>query len=95
MTSVEDGSLVFEALADKDFEMLLSDIIMLELDGISLALKIAKDYSGLPALLMTGNAVECRRAHNLDVFNFKVVAKLFTLTDIREGFSQALAGVAP
>ncbi len=42
MTTVEDGSLAFEALADKDFEMLLSDIIMLELDGISLTLKIVK-----------------------------------------------------
>ncbi len=44
---------------------------------------------------MTTYAAKCRRAHNLDVFNFNVVAKLFTLTDIREGFSQALAGVAP
>ena len=43
MTGVEDGSLAFEALADNDFELLLSDIIMPELDGISLTLKISQN----------------------------------------------------
>ncbi len=48
VTAVEDGSLALEALAGQSFDMLLSDIVMPELDGIALALKVSKDYPGLP-----------------------------------------------
>ncbi len=94
VTAVEDGSLALEALVNKDYDMLLSDIVMPELDGIALALKVAKDYPSLPVLLMTGYAAERQRAHNLDVFIHEVVAKPFTLPDIREAVSRTLAGVA-
>lgn len=86
VTAVEDDLLVLEALADKDF-------VMPELDGIALALKVTKDYPGLPVLLMTGYGAERQRAHNLDVFIHEVAAKPFTLPNIREAVSQTLAGV--
>ncbi len=92
VTAVEDGSLALEALAKSGFDMLLSDIVMPELDGIALALKVAKDYPGLPVLLMTGYAAERQRAHNLDVLIHKIVPKPFTLPEIREAVSQTLAG---
>ena len=86
VTAVEGDLLVLEALADKDF-------VMPELDGIALALKVTKDYPGLPVLLMTGYGAERQRAHNLDVFIHEVAAKPFTLPNIREAVSQTLAGV--
>jgi CheY-like chemotaxis protein len=93
VTAVEDGSLALEALSKRGFDMLLSDIVMPELDGVALALKVAKDYPGLPVLLMTGYA-ERQRAHNLEVFIHEVVAKPFTLPDIRAAVSRTLAGAA-
>ena len=77
---------MLEALADKDF-------VMPELDGIALALKVTKDYPGLPVLLMTGYGAERQRARNLDVFIHEVAAKPFTLPNIREAVSQTTAGV--
>jgi CheY-like chemotaxis protein len=44
VTAVEDGSLALEALASQDSDMLLSVVVMPELDGIAPALKVAKDY---------------------------------------------------
>ena len=92
VTAVEDGSLALEALAGQEFDMLLSDVVMPELDGIALALKVAKDYPDMAVLLMTGYAAERQRAHNLDVFIHEVVAKPFTLPDIRAAVSRTLAG---
>ncbi len=89
VTAVEDGSLALEALAGQSFDMLLSDIVMPELDGIALALKVAKDYPNLPVLLMTGYAAERQRAHNLEVFVHEVVDKPFTLPDILKAVSRS------
>ena len=92
VTAVEDGSLALEALTEQGFDMLLSDIVMPELDGIALALKVAKEYPGLPVLLMTGYAAERQRAHNLEVLIHQVVAKPFTLPQIRAAVNRTLAG---
>ncbi len=94
VTAVEDGSLALEALAGQGFDMLLSDIVMPELDGIALALKVTKEYPGLPILLMTGYAAERQRAHNLDVLSHEIVAKPFSLPQIRDAVNRTLAGVS-
>lgn len=91
VTVVSDGMEALEALAAGRFDLLLSDIVMPELDGIALALKVAKDHPGLPILLMTGYAAERQRAHNLDALIHKVIAKPFTLKQICEAVADAVA----
>ncbi len=91
VTGVPDGLEALEALAGGSFDMLLSDIVMPELDGIALALKVAKDYPSLPILLMTGYAAERQRAHNLDALIHEVIPKPFTLKDIRAAAARTLA----
>jgi DNA-binding response OmpR family regulator len=61
---------------------LLTDIVMPNLDGIALALKVAKEHPSMPVLLMTGYAAERQRAHNLDVLIHDVITKPFTLREI-------------
>ena len=92
VTAVSDGSEALEALTENGYDLLLTDIVMPELDGIALALKVAKDYPGLRILMMTGFAQERQRAHNLDALIHEVIAKPFTLQEIREAASRALAG---
>lgn len=82
VTAVGDGMQALDALKGSHFDMLLSDIVMPELDGIALALKVSMDYPELPVLLMTGYAAERQRAHNLDVLSHEIIAKPFTLDDI-------------
>lgn len=91
VTAVEDGLVALEALAADSFELLLTDIRMPGLDGVTLALKVAKDYPGLTIMMMTGYADEEQRAHNLDRLIHRVVSKPFTLDEICQATEQALA----
>ena len=87
---VEDGAKALEALAESRYDLIIADIVMPELDGISLALKIAKDQPELPILLMTGYPSQRERAHNLDTLIREVIVKPFTLADICEAARRVL-----
>ncbi len=76
---VPDGSAALGALAGESFDLLLTDIVMPELYGIALALKVSKDYPKMKILLITGYASERQRAHNLEALIHRVIAKPFTL----------------
>lgn len=90
VTAVGDGGQALEALTGKSFDLLITDIVMPGLDGIGLALKVARDHPDLPVLLMSGYSAERQRAHNLDELICKVVPKPFTLKDICDAADQAL-----
>ncbi len=86
----EDGLKGLAILADDDFDLLLTDIVMPGLDGIALALKVAKEYPNVRILLMTGYAAERQRAHNLDALIHRVIAKPFSLQQICEVVNEVL-----
>lgn len=88
--AVEDGVQALEVLGGDDFDLLITDIVMPGLDGIGLALKVARDYPELPVLLMTGYSAERQRAHNLDELICDVVTKPFSLKQICDAADQAL-----
>lgn len=90
VTVVNDGQQALSALEEGKFDLVLADIVMPKLDGIALALKAAKDYPWTPVLLMTGYAAERQRAHNLDALINDVIAKPFTLADIRASVRRIL-----
>lgn len=90
VSAVGDGGQALEALERKGFDLLITDIVMPGLDGIGLALKVARDYPRLPVLLMSGYSAERQRAHNLDELICKVVPKPFTLKEICDAADQAL-----
>lgn len=73
------------------FDLLLTDIRMPMMDGIALALAAARDFPALPILLMTGYADQRERASGLDAIVRDVIAKPFTLDDIRGAVTRTLA----
>lgn len=92
VTLVEDGIAALHALETQDpFALLLTDIVMPGMDGIALALKVARDYPELKVLLMSGYAAERQRAHNLDVLIQRVISKPFTLLELVRIVDEALA----
>lgn len=92
VTLAEDGGAALEILqSGEKFDLLLSDIMMPVMDGIGLALNVARDYPNLPILLMTGFADQRERAHNLEAIIYDVVPKPFTLAEIRKAVREALA----
>lgn len=82
VTAVADGGEALEALQAASFDLLLTDIVMPELDGVALALKVTKDFPDLRIVLMTGYAAEQARAHNLDDLVHEVVSKPFSMSEI-------------
>jgi len=91
VTAVVDGGQALEALAGASFDLLLTDIVMPGLDGIALALKVAKERPDMPVLLMTGYAAERQRAHNLDALICRVLLKPFTLKEVCGAVAEVLA----
>src|SRR5580692_2758101 len=72
------------------FDLLLTDIRMPVMDGIALALAAARDHPELTILLMTGYADQRERAHGLDALIHDVIAKPFSLAEIRKAVQEAL-----
>ena len=60
------------------------------MDGIALALTVARDYPNLTILLMTGFADQRERASNLEAIVHDVVTKPFSVADIRKAVNDAL-----
>lgn len=90
VTTVDNGMKALDAIIETEFDLLLADIRMPEMDGVALALKVSKDQPTLPILLMTGYSTEQGRAHNLDALIEGVIEKPFTLRQIRDAALQAL-----
>ncbi len=91
VTAVDDGLQALEALDEAGFDLLITDIVMPGLDGIALALKIARDRPNLPILMMTGYSAERQRAHNLEELICRVITKPFSLEQICKAAEEVLA----
>ncbi|NBC32210.1 MAG: response regulator [Alphaproteobacteria bacterium] len=89
--TAEDGLEALGVLSRDRFDVLVTDIVMPGLDGIELALKVAKDYPHMTILMMTGYAAEKQRAYGLDHLIHKVVTKPFSLKQICAAVKEALA----
>ena len=73
------------------FDLLLTDIKMPVMDGLALALASARDFPALPIVLMTGFTDQRERASGLDALVVDIIAKPFTLAEIKLSVSAALA----
>jgi CheY-like chemotaxis protein len=95
--TANDGAEALDVLtrAEGAFELLLTDIRMPVMDGIALALAVARDHPRLGILLMTGYADQRERACGLEALIHDVVAKPFSLGTIRSAVNDALAAKAP
>lgn len=89
---VHDGGEALERLMSplEHFDLVLSDIRMPVVDGVALALQVARDKPELPILLMTGYAEHRDRAYGLDSLIRGIVQKPFTLAQIREEVNAVL-----
>ncbi len=93
VAAAADGAEALDLInrAKPRFDLLLADIKMPVMDGIALALAAARDDPKLIILLMTGYADQRERAHGLDALIHDVIAKPFTVAEIRAAIAAALA----
>jgi CheY-like chemotaxis protein len=93
IVTAQDGAEALDIITRESgaFDLLLTDIKMPMMDGIALALAVARDFPALTILLMTGFADQRERASGLDAIVHDVVTKPFAVADIRTAVADALA----
>ena len=93
VATARDGAEALEILCGEQgaFDLLLTDIQMPVMDGIALALAVARDFPDLTILLMTGFADQRERASGLNAIAHDVITKPFSVADIRTAVADALA----
>ena len=93
VATARDGAEALEILCGEQgaFDLLLTDIQMPVMDGIALALAVARDFPDLTILLMTGFAHQRERASGLNAIAHDVITKPFSVADIRTAVADALA----
>ena len=81
----EDGEMALKIMQDKDFDLVLTDIKMPEMDGLDLTRQVKDSHPDLPVVLMTGfpsvdTAVEALRTkvddYVIKPFNINQLYKL-------------------
>ncbi len=92
LVATENGVAALEALNrhSGDFDLLLTDVKMPLMDGIALALAAGRDHPDMAIMLMTGYADQRERTHGLDALVHDVIAKPFTLEQIKGAVREAL-----
>jgi two-component system cell cycle response regulator CpdR len=92
LTVATDGVAALEALnrQNSKFDLLLTDVKMPVMDGIALALAAGRDHPEVAIMLMTGFADQRERAHGLDALVHDVIAKPFSIDQIKGAVREAL-----
>ena len=92
LTATADGAAALEALDrhNGDFDLLLTDVKMPRMDGIALAMAAGRGHPGVAIMLMTGFADQRERAHGLDALVHDVIAKPFSVEQIKGAVREAL-----
>ncbi len=88
--SAEDASSAKEALAklaESKFHLIISDIKMPEMDGLSLLSRIRENYPGLPVIFITGQPrLDLVRLANAE----GILTKPFRISNLEDLIEQAL-----
>ena len=92
LTATADGAAALDALNQHngEFDLLLTDVKMPVMDGIALALAAGRDHPEIAIMLMTGYADQRERAHGLDALVHDVIAKPFSVEQIKGAVREAL-----
>jgi two-component system cell cycle response regulator CpdR len=89
--AVADGQMALDALAHEKFGVLVTDIVMPNVDGIALALKAVRLFPDLRIIMISGYAQERMRAHNLDALVHRIIAKPFSLEEICAAVKESIS----
>jgi len=91
VTAVEDGGRALEALDLDEYDLLLSDIVMPRLDGITLAEQVSHDRPALPIVLIAGNNAARTRGRAASPA-WRLISKPFDRLAICAAVADALRG---
>ncbi|NDC55885.1 MAG: response regulator [Alphaproteobacteria bacterium] len=93
LKAVADGQEALNELQAAAYDLLITDIVMPNVDGIALALKATRLHPNLKVVMISGYAQERMRAHNLEALVHKVIAKPFSIEEMVTAVKEALVKV--
>ncbi|MBL8895395.1 MAG: response regulator [Rhizobiales bacterium] len=82
VTSFAEGASAFEEIKQADFDLLLTDIVMPEMDGIELARRAAELDPSLKIMFITGFAAVALHPDSKAPKDAKILSKPFHLRDL-------------
>jgi len=92
VTAVDTGKAALPHVASGEFELLLSDIVMPEMDGLALAKQAARLAPEMKVIFITGfAAVALNRRDEMAAADAKVLSKPFHLKDVVEAVNELCA----
>lgn len=90
ITAAVDGQQALDRLNQASFDVLVTDIVMPNVDGIALSLKATSLHPDLRIVMISGYAQERMRAHNIDALVHRIIAKPFSITEICDAVNDAM-----
>jgi len=91
VVSFDNGKAAYDRLREEPFELLLTDIVMPEMDGIELARRATELDPELKVMFITGFAAVALNPENNAPKNVKVLSKPFHLKDLVNEVERMLA----
>ncbi|HEV1999186.1 MAG TPA: response regulator [Xanthobacteraceae bacterium] len=91
VVAFDNGRSAFDRLREEPFELLLTDIVMPEMDGIELARRATEIDPDLKVMFITGFAAVALNADNKAPKDAKVLSKPFHLKDLVNEVERLLA----
>ena len=92
VTEFENGVQAFEAISQgMDFDLLITDMIMQEMDGETLAKKTLEKYPKAKIILMSGYSEDITRHGQDDSALFSFLAKPFSLSQLTDKVKEVLS----
>jgi two-component system, cell cycle response regulator CpdR len=90
VTVTVDGQQALDQLSRETYDILVTDIVMPNVDGIALALKATSLHPDLRIVMISGYAQERMRAHNIDALVHRIIAKPFSIVEICDAVKDAM-----
>jgi CheY-like chemotaxis protein len=90
ITATVDGQQALDRLNQSAYDVLVTDIVMPNVDGIALALKATSLHPDLRVVMISGYAQERMRAHNIDALVHRIIAKPFSINEICDAVNDAM-----
>ena len=91
VVSFDNGKAAYDRLREEPFKLLLTDIVMPEMDGIELARRATELDPELKVMFITGFAAVALNPENNAPKNAKVLSKPFHLKDLVNEVERMLA----
>ena len=89
--SFDNGKAAYDRLREEPFELLLTDIVMPEMDGIELARKATEIDPAMKVMFITGFAAVALNPNNNAPKDAKILSKPFHLKDLVNEVERMLA----